>query len=144
MHASYNTDMHASYKTDMHAWFKTNMHAWYKTDMHAWYKTDLHAWYKTDMHAWSMTCLHAWCKTDKPHWVPTFKTGRNFNAETKMPDLRRGVECEPPHVLVRATFCTLSHPSHLKMLVLQVFFFKCALICLLNTFFRNPSALGHK
>ena len=53
----------------------------------------------------------------------------------------RGVECEPPHFLVRATFCTLSRLTHLKMLVLQVFIFKCFLLCRLKTFFKNPATL---
>ena len=35
-------------------------------------------------------------------------------------------------------------PSHPKMLVLQFLFFKCALICCLKTFFKNPATLGHK
>ena len=56
----------------------------------------------------------------------------------------RGVECEPPHFLVRATFCTISRPSHLKMLVLQFFFFNCAFFCRFKTFFKNPATLGHK
>ena len=34
------------------------------------------------------------------------------------------VECDPPHFFVRVTFCTFSRPSHIKMLVLHLFFFK--------------------
>ena len=37
--------------------------------------------------------------------------------------LGRGVEGEPPHFLVQAIFCKLPCPSHIKMLVLQFFFF---------------------
>ena len=54
--------------------------------------------------------------------------------------IQRGVECEPPHFLVRATFLILSRPSHIKMLVLQYFFFKCALICRLKNIFKKS---GH-
>ena len=58
--------------------------------------------------------------------------------------LEWGVECEPPYFLVQATICTLSRPSHLKMLILKFFFFKCAPICFLKTFFKNPATFGHK
>ena len=34
---------------------------------------------------------------------------------------QRGVECEPPHFFVRATFCTISRMSHHKTLVLKFF-----------------------
>ena len=56
----------------------------------------------------------------------------------------RRVEWKPPYFLVRATFCKLSRPSHLKMLVLKLFVFKCSLICCINTFFKNLATLGHK
>ena len=55
-----------------------------------------------------------------------------------------GVECEPPHFIVQAVFCTLSRLSYIKMFVLQFFFFKCTLICRLKTFFKNPNTLGNK
>ena len=40
------------------------------------------------------------------------------------PRLREGWRVSTSHFLVRATFCTLSRPSDIKMLVLQLFFFK--------------------
>ena len=46
----------------------------------------------------------------------------------------RGLECKPPHFLIRATFFTLSHPSHIKMLVLHIFFYKFAFFCRFKTF----------
>ena len=53
----------------------------------------------------------------------------------------RGVECEPPHFPIPVTFCARSRPSHIKMLVLKFFFFKCALICVQNIF-PKPATLG--
>ena len=55
-----------------------------------------------------------------------------------------GMECKPRLILVRATFCTLSRPSYIKMLVLHLFFFKCAFVCCFKTFFKNLATLGHK
>ena len=36
----------------------------------------------------------------------------------------KGVESEPPQFLVRATFCTISRLSHIKIIVPDFFFFK--------------------
>ena len=57
---------------------------------------------------------------------------------------RRRVECESPHFIVRATFFTISRPSHFKMLVLQFFLFNCVFYCRFKTFFKNPATLGHE
>ena len=47
--------------------------------------------------------------------------------------VQREVECKPhsAHFLVRATFCTLSSSSHIKLLV-QLFFFKCLFLMFQN------------
>ena len=55
--------------------------------------------------------------------------------------VQRWVEWEPRHFLIRTALCTLSRPSHIKILVLH-FLFTNVFFLSIQTFFKNPARLG--
>ena len=58
--------------------------------------------------------------------------------------VRGGEEGQPQQFLVRATFSSISRPSHLKILVFSILFFLSVSSSQIKLFLKNRATLGHK
>jgi len=63
---------------------------------------------------------------------------------SEIPSIYQGEEGQPQQFLVRATFSSFSRPSHLEILVLPIYFFKCLILQDKTIFWESRATKGHK